>query len=445
MEIVAIVEDLGGNEEMAADIGAVGDRGLHSGGSGTGFTVRGIGRRRSCLRFVAAAALGLIVTAAAVACLSISPGVPEIAKSSSNPWTIFAIDSSGEGQTSIALDSVGKVHVIYTSGEDLKYATNAEGSWVTSTVGEACLWYSSLALDSNDKAHICYHQYADHSSLVYTTNAGGSWANYTVDSTFTTFVGFYPSLALDSNGKVHISYKHMNPHARGDVLKYATNAGGSWAIYSFDPDEFFTAFWTSLAIDSNDRIHISYVGGLGLMYATNAGDSWAIYSLKYGVAVDDGSTSIALDSNDNVHICFNYGLSVGYFTNASGSWVGESIDGAYDPGSDGFNSVSLALDSKDKVRVSYCDTWNQTVNYATNADGSWAISIIDAGGQGCSLELDSADQVHISYYGTEGIMYATNAEQVIPEFGPAGVVVVVMATVCIFVALRRTSSTSTKD
>ena len=119
---------------MTTNLGAVGDRGPHLGGSGTGFTVRGIGRRRSCLRFVAAAASGLIVTVAAVACLSISPGVPEIAKSSSNPWTISTIDSSGGGGTSIALDSVGKVHVIYMSGEGLKYATNTEGPWVTSTV-----------------------------------------------------------------------------------------------------------------------------------------------------------------------------------------------------------------------------------------------------------------------------------------------------------------------
>lgn len=60
-----------------------------------------------------------------------------------------------------------------------------------------------------------------------------------------------------------------------------------------------------------------------------------------------------------------------------------------------------------------------------------------------SLALDSNNKVHISYNGSEGLMYATNAEPVIPEFG-AGMVVVIIATICVFVAILRTRLPSTR-
>ena len=48
------------------------------------------------------------------------------------------MDSSGDvgRYTSIAIDTADKVHISYSdvSNEDLMYATNATGSWVTETV-----------------------------------------------------------------------------------------------------------------------------------------------------------------------------------------------------------------------------------------------------------------------------------------------------------------------
>ena len=63
--------------------------------------------------------------------------------------------------------------------------------------------------------------------------------------------------------------------------------------------------------------------------------------------------------------------------------------------------VQIAVDSNDKIHISY---WNQTQSslmYSTNSGGSWAHSMIDnAGyvGEWTSIAIDSNDKVHISYY-----------------------------------------------
>lgn len=57
---------------------------------------------------------------------------------SSAAWTIQTVDSIENGvfsaASSIALDATGKAYIIYRVGSVLKYATNASGAWVTTTV-----------------------------------------------------------------------------------------------------------------------------------------------------------------------------------------------------------------------------------------------------------------------------------------------------------------------
>ena len=86
-------------------------------------------------------------------------------------------------------------------------------------------YFTSLALDSNNKVHISYYDY-DNKRLKYATNAlngtcDNGWYCTTVDSNGD--VGMTSSLALDSNNKVHISYWDVT---NGD-LKYAYTLGPS--------------------------------------------------------------------------------------------------------------------------------------------------------------------------------------------------------------------------
>ena len=176
--------------------------------------------------------------------------------------------------TSIALDSSGKAHISYfdDTNDDLKYATNASGAWVTTTVdssGEVGE-YTSIALDSSGKVHISYYG-GYGGGLKYATNASGSWVATTVDSG-TYYVGKYTSIALDSSGKAHISYYDATSYAPPKQdLKYATNASGAWVTTTVDGSG-EVGEYTSIALDSSGKVHISYYdytsGDLKYAYGT---------------------------------------------------------------------------------------------------------------------------------------------------------------------------------
>jgi len=141
--------------------------------------------------------------------------------------------------TSLAVDSNGKIHIVYYTDDDydgntpkvLRYVTNANPSgWTTpvtidsstSDIGQ----YPSIALDSNNGIHISYYDVGN-GNLKYgtcsssCTNAN-NWTMTTVDQTGD--VGQYTSIALDSNNKTYITYHD----ATNNDLKYTDNTSGYW-------------------------------------------------------------------------------------------------------------------------------------------------------------------------------------------------------------------------
>jgi len=339
-------------------------------------------------------------------------------------WTTEIVDVGDVGEySSIATDSNNKVHISYydNTNYDLKYATNASGSWETYTIDSEgdVGWYTSIAIDSNNKVHISYHDYTNY-DLKYATNASGSWETYTIDSEGD--VGWWnTSIAIDSNNKVHISYHDNTSYD----LKYATNASGSWETYTIDSSG-STGWHTSIAIDSNNKVHISYLYNTrpdALKYATNASGSWEIYSIYSNAG---WHTSIATDSNDKVHISYFATVPLGnyyfwdlrYATNVSGDWVTSRIDRVYDVKG---LCTSIAIDSYSKVHISYFyDYPNYDLRYATNASGSWETSIIDIeAGRYSSIAIDSNNKVHISYNARAGnLKYATSAPTPVISVSP---------------------------
>ncbi|MAK42234.1 MAG: hypothetical protein CL997_06070, partial [Euryarchaeota archaeon] len=140
--------------------------------------------------------------------------------------------------------------------------------------------------------------------------SASSWTNSTIDPVGN--VGSRTSIAIDSNDAVHISYHDIT---NGD-LKYATDQSGSWANTTVDSVG-TVGQYTSIAIDSNDVVHISYYDATNkdLKYASNmqssivSGVGGVIKFVDRDTKVGNEGTSIAVDSSGDVHISYYDGTN----------------------------------------------------------------------------------------------------------------------------------------
>ncbi len=228
----------------------------------------------------------------------------------------------------------------------------------------------------------------------------------TVESTHDT--GWYASIAIDSNDVVHIAYADLTDFD----LRYCNNTGGTWSCTAVETGG-DVGRYTSIAIDSNDVVHISHVNGTSdnLRYCNNTGGTWSCTAVDTSGNVDGYTTSIAIDSNDVVHIAY-YDYTnddLRYCNNTGGSWSCMAIETSGDVG----HNPSIAIDSNDVVHIVHYDGTNDDLRYCNNTGGSWSCMAIETSGDvghNPSIAIDSNDVVHIVHYdGTnDDLRYCNN-------------------------------------
>jgi hypothetical protein len=164
---------------------------------------------------------------------------------------------------------------------------------------------------------------------------------------------------------------------------------------------------------SNSGFAFLFAALFALIYF--ASPAQAVYYISTIDSTGDVGTysSIAVDSNNKVYISYidNSNHALKYATNASGSWVTITLECSENVG----GYTSIAIDSNNKVHISYYDQTNGDLKYATNESGAWVVSIIiDSSGnvgEQSSIAIDSNNKVHISYlnFDNQNLKYATNA------------------------------------
>lgn len=318
--------------------------------------------------------------------------------------------SSGGLDSSIEVDSNNNLHIAYWGHEgstyyNLMYATNESGTFTVTALDTSGRVgrNPSIAVDNNNKVHISYFS-GSTSELKYATNESGEWVDKVIDTVAVYNAGNnpYASIDTDSNNNAHIAYyccyDFLDRH-----LKYATNASGSWATESVNTD-FGAGKHVSIALDSNDKVHMSYFHAArsDLYYTTNKSDRW----VHTGVDVNFSSgslgqgSSLKIDSQGYMHISYYdaTNVDVKYATNKSGSWVIELV---YDVPHNIYYHTELALDSSDNAHITYTDITNRTLIYSTNIGGQWlnkTFDDIDIDWYGSAIAVDNFDDMHIIYY-----------------------------------------------
>jgi hypothetical protein len=174
-------------------------------------------------------------------------------------WVIEdVIVQSGLLSPSLAMDSVGEPHVVYTSGRgtEVDYAVRSGGTWSFETIavipGDQQALATSLVLDPLGQPHVAYDQHFA-VGIRYATRTEAGWTTTLIDSG----QHWDPSIALDSHGAPHIAYYH----AENGALRYASLVAGSWCrqLVDDDPSELVRIGRNAgLVLDRDGRAHISY-------------------------------------------------------------------------------------------------------------------------------------------------------------------------------------------
>ena len=291
-------------------------------------------------------------------------------------WTTQDIDNASRTgyRPSIAIDSQGALHIAYLDRDNtnLRYATNASGSWVLSTVDNSSVnpnnvaAKTGIAIDNRGHVHIIHPvQGSGVWVLNYTTNVSGSFVSTTITDT-TKDDGKYASLAIAGNGSLHISVYRDNG---GSDLRYYTDESGVWTNETVRTGSNFGKD-SAIALNSKDEVVIVYRRDDGsddiYMSVGNRG-SWT--SSQVASNRNAMYLAVAIDSNDDVHISsHNSGGSskdLEYFTNSSGSWVRTTLDAGV-----GGIFGSIVIDSNDDVHIAHADSIGANdLQYAT-AKGS---------------------------------------------------------------------------
>jgi hypothetical protein len=292
-------------------------------------------------------------------------GKLKYATNATGSWVTLIVDSGSDYGTGIALGANGKVHIVYDgAGGDLKYATNATGSWVISTVESGAysgiLGNDSIAIDSYGKVHISYFK-ASGFDLKYATNASGTWSTSIIVNGGATgpLPGYSASIGVDSNNKIHISYYD---DALPDSIKYVTNMSGSWVVTTIGTIGLAAGWETSLAIDSNNKVHISYYVWTNdvLKYASNASGTWQTEFVDQNSGgVSDASLAIDKANGNQINVVYSSYSDFKYATKLAGTWQISKIDESWTGGN---NSVAIGSSS---IHVSYYDGYNTNLKYAT--------------------------------------------------------------------------------
>jgi len=198
------------------------------------------------------------------------PSTLRYASRASGAWSVS--DASGAGastEPAIGIDSLGQVHVVFldSTGQSLRYSTNAGGTWTTSAIEPAGAnsWYwPALAIDGTGAVHTVYYD-GTSQDLKYASNRSGAWQAIVVDSAGN--VGGRPSIAVTLAGVAHVAYLDFG----NGRLKYASNDSGAWRTFELDNAGFGPNSWgdTSIGIGGAGRITILYYAGSSLRSATH--------------------------------------------------------------------------------------------------------------------------------------------------------------------------------
>jgi hypothetical protein len=218
---------------------------------------------------------------------------------------------------SCAKGNYGTLYLIYKKSSDntayCYYSENDGVSWKTiKEINIYNQYIRKMIVDKNENIHVfCYGQNANQQYSQYQINHimynGSSWSDWNELSKVSTHSNYNPDAVCDSNNVIHVVWGGEDEkHPETFQIRYAKFTNNTWSLAVSLTDEAKTQQQPSIAIDSNDKLHVVWAGvdssssKYQIKYSQHNGVNWSSWiNLGSSGGYSKFTPNITLNSNNN--------------------------------------------------------------------------------------------------------------------------------------------------
>jgi hypothetical protein len=307
-------------------------------------------------------------------------------------WTITVIEEDATGPA-LAVGADGVVHVVYSTVDALRHATDA-GGWVGETIDGSAAAGASSVVGGDGAVHVAYVELGvEGSTLKYAVGRGDGWALETVASPVEWVRWWVAAIALGSEGEVHVVYEGPDDDGYDSVMHGVRGEAG-WEIEAVARTG-ERASRPSMAMTSDGAVHIGAYDfeANDLLHLERAGEEWP------SEIIDNEAWSgrhSMVSSAEGLVVAYEAGgLSLASWRDSV--WSREEILG-------GGSEPALALDAAGEAHIAFVREDSVfkgsivTVRYATRAGEAWTDEEVDrVDDDVVSIAVDHAGRPHAAY------------------------------------------------
>lgn len=353
-------------------------------------------------------------------CGNTTPGSVTVMKFNGNSWVYVGIPGFSAGDAdgpTIAFDNNGSPYVAYNDDENSDKASVMKfngSNWVyvgTPGFTPGCASFTSIAFDKNNIPYMAFRDQGDTLSNSWPNGFRASVMKF--DGTSWVYVGApgfsagtgpsgatYTSLAIDKNNTLYITYSDFGNGSKATVKKFD---GSNWVNVGAGVISTGGVNNTSIAIGSDNAPYVAFKDGANGGKATAMkfdGSSWVTIGSAGFTAGSTDDPFISLDANDTPFVVYKdyangQAASVMQFDGIN--WVQIGVPGFSAPPKSEVYRTTLAIDkNKGILYVAYNDVrydsaWQVTQQGATvmKFDTRAPAATITAGGSNALCPGDS--------------------------------------------------------
>lgn len=251
----------------------------------------------------------------------------------------------------------------------------------------------SLACASTGRLWAIYARTNYIVSVAYSDDNGETWTTSDVIDGGAQRLDYYSAIAIDSNDLIHIAYAGATLVHRSRPSDLSSGWSAEHTILNALID---AGGSSSLVIDSNDDLHVLYTDGYNLYYKKSAdsGGTWSgattLYSADYVYY-----HFMAIDKDDNIHVVFDKNAGQVLYRIYTNAWQAvETVSSAM--AILGFPIV--AVDSNNTVHVVWFLQGTPDKIYYNKRNGSWGTEQVLSSTEGdfdASVSVDKNDNIYV--------------------------------------------------